>query len=89
MNSLGGKNSLGRQSGTRSSRVSSTIFYQLRKLDRQISDVQQQIRAHWLFGSCKKLKERLKHLDAKRKELRAKRKAQTLGRRIGNAAKRL
>jgi len=76
MSSLGGKNSLGRQSGARSSRASSTIFHQLRQLDRQIASVEKEML--WrqrIFLNCKKLTERFIRLDAKRKQLRAKRKA--------------
>jgi hypothetical protein len=80
-NSLGlGKNNHGRMSGTRSSRVLSTIFKKLQKLDREISRLQNRITPfgdfNFGFGKHrnKKLEEQIKKLDLKRKEVRLERK---------------
>ena len=78
--SLGGENSRRRTSGTRSSRVLSTNFKKLQKLDREISRLQNRInpfRAYSFdFGKHrnKKLEEQIKKLDLKRKEVRLERK---------------
>jgi hypothetical protein len=78
--SLGGENSRRRTSGTRSSRVLSTIFKKLQKLDREISRLQNQITPfgdfNFGFGKHKnkKLEEQIKKLDLKRKEVRLERK---------------
>jgi len=79
MSSLSGKNSNGRISGTRSSRVSSTIFYQLRELDRKITllDVKIfNILSYLNFSKTEfnKLKTKRESLDQKRKQVRLKRK---------------
>jgi hypothetical protein len=77
MSSLSGQNSNGRISGTRSSRVSSTLFYQLRELDRKITKIDDDI-TFWLRIShhkeADKLKKRRETLDKKRQEVRNKRK---------------
>jgi hypothetical protein len=78
--SLGGENSRRRTSGTRSSRVLSTIFKKLQKLDREISILQNRITPfgdfNFGFGKHrnKKLEEQIKKLDLKRKEVRLERK---------------
>ncbi len=78
--SLGGENSRRRTSGTRSSRVLSTIFKKLQKLDREISRLQEQVIStgafRFDFGKHrnKKLEEQIKKLDLKRKEVRLERK---------------
>jgi hypothetical protein len=78
--SLGGENSRRRTSGTRSSRVLSTIFKKLQKLDREISRLQNRINPfgdfNFGFGKHKnkKLEEQIKKLDLKRKEVRLERK---------------
>lgn len=70
--SLGGQNSYRRVSGARSSRALSTIFKQLQKIDRKISKLDHSIRlCPWSKG---KLKRQREILDAKRKEIRHKRK---------------
>jgi hypothetical protein len=77
MSSLSGKNSNGRISGTRSSRVSSTLFYQLRKLDRKITAIDNQIlfyRRIFSHIEVNKLEKKRKVLDEKRKQIRNKRK---------------
>jgi len=77
MSSLSGQNSNGRISGTRSSRVSSTLFYQLRKLDRKITKIDEQLLFWYRTGSYKgaaKLEKKRKVLDDKRKQVRIKRK---------------
>ena len=75
MSSLSGQNSPGRRSGARSSRASSTIFQKLRKLDREISKVDQLLARFWFSQSeVKKLKNRREKLDEKRKETRHARK---------------
>ena len=79
MSSLSGQNNNGRISGTRSSRVSSTIFYQLRELDRKITllDVKIfNILTYLNFSKTEfnKLKTKRESLDQKRKQVRLKRK---------------
>ena len=77
MSSLSGQNSNGRISGTRSSRVSSTLFYQLRELDRKISKIDDNI-IFWLrifdYKEANKLKKKRETLDKKRQQVRNKRK---------------
>ena len=77
MSSLSGQNSNGRISGTRSSRVSSTSFHQLRELDKKISKIDENI-TFWLrafhYKEADKLKKRRENLDKKRQEVRNKRK---------------
>jgi hypothetical protein len=77
MSSLSGQNSNGRISGTRSSRVSSTLFYQLRELDRKISKIDDNI-IFWLrifdYKEANKLKNKRETLDKKRQQVRNKRK---------------
>lgn len=78
--SLGGQNSHRRVSGARSSRALSTIFKQLRNADRRIAELDR-----WLafetcnnrFWNCRatKLKQQRDKWDAKRKQLRARRKS--------------
>jgi hypothetical protein len=78
--SLGGENSRRRTSGTRSSRVLSTIFKKLQKLDREISRLQNRITPfsirYFDFGKYpnKKIMDKIKKLDLKRKEVRLERK---------------
>lgn len=72
--SLGGQNTVGRHRGARSSRARSTIFKKLRKLDSQISVMDRWIRTAWGKRLISLQKER-SELDAKRKEIRQKRKA--------------
>jgi hypothetical protein len=73
--SLSGQNSLGRQSGARSSRALSTIFKQLRKLDREIGEIDRYVRVHLGWVRMKpELIERRKRLDAKRRDVRLLRK---------------
>jgi len=78
--SLGGENSRRRTSGTRSSRVLSTIFKKLQKLDREITKLYKMITpfGDFDFGfekhRNKKLEEQIKKLDMKRKEVRMERK---------------
>jgi hypothetical protein len=78
--SLGGENSRRRTSGTRSSRVLSTNFKKLQKLDREITRLQNRINpfGNFNFGfgkhRNKKLEEQIKKLDIKRKEVRLERK---------------
>jgi len=77
MSSLSGQNSNGRISGTRSSRVSSTLFYQLRKLDRKISNIDNQIlfyRRIFSHAEVKALEKKRKSFDEKRRLARNKRK---------------
>jgi hypothetical protein len=78
MSSLSGKNSNGRISGTRSSRVSSTLFYQLRELDRKITKIDNEI-IFWLrifnYKEADKLEKKRKAIDEKRKHIRLKRKS--------------
>jgi hypothetical protein len=82
--SLGGQNNHGRMSGTRSSRVLSTIFKKLQKLDREISKLQNRITpfGDFDFGfekhRNKKLEQQIKKLDLKRKEVRIERKKYNL-----------
>jgi len=71
----------GRITGARSSRASSTIFKQLKKLDREITEIDNKLRyvnmlhyEAWLSPDVKKLKERREKLDEKRKKTRALRK---------------
>jgi hypothetical protein len=77
MSSLSGQNSNGRISGTRSSRVSSTLFYQLRELDRKISKIDDNI-IFWLrifhYKEANELKKKREVLDKKRQQVRNKRK---------------
>lgn len=75
--SLGGKNSLGRQSGARSSRASSTIFKQLRKADRRIAELDRWIKREWDYKRVEKLTEQRANWDIKRRELRILRKEQS------------
>ena len=83
--SLGGKNNHGRMSGARSSRASSTLFKKLQKLDREISKLETILRSQLNpFGyfcnfdykehKNKKIVEKIKNLDLKRKEVRLERK---------------
>jgi len=77
MSSLSGQNSNGRISGTRSSRVSSSLFYQLRELDRKITEIDNHILFyHRIFSHTEvnKLEKKRKVLDDKRKHARNKRK---------------
>jgi hypothetical protein len=77
MSSLSGKNSNGRISGTRSSRVSSTLFYQLRNLDRKISLIDNQFLFFATIFNRKKVKileKKREALDKKREKVRNKRK---------------
>ena len=82
--SLGGENSRRRTSGTRSSRVLSTNFKKLQKLDREISRLQNRINSfgdfNFDFGKHKnkKLEEQIKKLDLKRKDVRLERKKYNL-----------
>jgi hypothetical protein len=79
-NSLGGQNNHGRMSSARSSRASSTIFKKLQKLDREISILQNRITPfsirYFDFGKYpnKKIMDKIKKLDLKRKEVRLERK---------------
>jgi hypothetical protein len=77
MSSLSGQNSNGRISGTRSSRVSSTLFHQLRELDRKITKIDNNI-IFWLtiahYKEADKLKKKREALDKKRLQVRNKRK---------------
>jgi hypothetical protein len=77
MSSLSGQNSNGRISGTRSSRVSSTLFHQLRELDRKITKIDDNI-IFWLrifnYKEANKLEKRRETLDKKRQQVRNKRK---------------
>lgn len=78
--SLGGQNSHRRVSGARSIRALSAIFKQLRNADRRIAELDR-----WLafetcnnrFWNCRatKLKQQRDKWDAKRKQLRARRKS--------------
>jgi hypothetical protein len=78
--SLGGENSRRRTSGTRSSRVLSTIFKKLQKLDREITKLYKMITPfsirYFDFGKYpnKKIMDKIKKLDLKRKEVRLERK---------------
>ena len=78
--SLGGENSRRRTSGTRSSRASSTIFKKLQKLDREITKLYKMITPfsirYFDFGKYpnKKIMDKIKKLDLKRKEVRLERK---------------
>jgi len=79
MSSLSGENSNGRISGTRSSRVSSTLFFKLRELDRRISKLDESLNSihNRLFLSkaqYNKLKTQRETLDQKRTLIRLKRK---------------
>ena len=70
--SLSGQNSLGRQSGARSSRALSTIFKQLRKLDREITELDKTMAMYpWMMPKAKKKRALL---DAKRRDVRLLRK---------------
>jgi hypothetical protein len=72
--SLGGQNSPGRGSGARSSRAHSTLFKTLRKLDHNITSLDKSISIAWGVN-LRRLQSQRAELDAKRKEVRAKRKA--------------
>jgi hypothetical protein len=78
--SLGGENSRRRTSGTRSSRVLSTIFKKLQKLDREITKLYKIITPfsirYFDFGKYpnKKIMDKIKKLDMQRKEVRLERK---------------
>jgi len=72
--SLGGQNSPGRGSGARSSRALSTMFKQLRKLDRLIGWLDRDPR---VLMPSKWYAARRIALDQKRKEIRLKRKGYT------------
>lgn len=78
MSSLSGQNSNGRISGTRSSRVSSTMFYKLRELDRKITEIDKLINSYTF--ACMTIAQQRKHLhtrnilDEKRKQVRLARK---------------
>jgi hypothetical protein len=77
MSSLSGQNSNERISDTRSSRVSSTLFYQLRKFDRKITEIDNHIlfyRRIFSHTKANKLEKKRKVLDDKRKHVRNKRK---------------
>lgn len=79
MSSLGGQNSHRRMSGARSSRASSTIFYNLRSLDRKIGliDLQFSPYKEWKIAIpayLSNLIKRREKLDEKRKNIREKRK---------------
>ena len=82
--SLGGENSRRRTSGTRSSRVLSTIFKKLQKLDREITKLYKIITPfsirYFDFGKYpnKKIMDKIKKLDLKRKEVRLERKKYNL-----------
>lgn len=78
MNSLSGKNNLGRKSGVSSSLASSTIFYKLRDLDRKITELDQYLSCYYNSTFYKKtynkkLEQRAK-LGNKRMLIRNKRK---------------
>ena len=73
--SLGGQNKGGRTTGARSSRASSTIFNKLRKLDREISLIDQHIDQFSWCNDTYKLNQKRKALDDKRKLVRNARKA--------------
>jgi len=78
--SLGGENSRRRTSGTRSSRVLSTNFKKLQKLDREITKLYKMITPfsirYFDFGKYpnKKIMDKIKKLDMQRKEVRMERK---------------
>ena len=78
--SLGGENSRRRTSGTRSSRVLSTNFKKLQKLDREITRLYKMITPFSIrsfdFGKYpnKKIMDKIKKLDMQRKEVRLERK---------------
>lgn len=77
MSSLSGQNSNGRISGARSSRASSTLFYQLRELDRKISKLDKDILFFariFRWKDKKALEKKREALDAKRIKVRNKRK---------------
>jgi hypothetical protein len=78
MSSLSGQNSNGRISGTRSSRVSSTIFYKLRDLDRKITEIDELINSYTFacmtIAQQRKIYSKRFDLDEKRKSVRNKRK---------------
>jgi hypothetical protein len=82
--SLGGENSRRRTSGTRSSRVLSTIFKKLQKLDREITKLYKMITPfsirYFDFGKYpnKKIMDKIKKIDLKRKEVRLERKKYNL-----------
>jgi hypothetical protein len=82
--SLGGENNRRRTSGTRSSRVLSTIFKKLQKLDREITKLYKMITPfsirYFDFGKYpnKKIMDKIKKLDLKRKEVRLERKKYNL-----------
>lgn len=82
MSSLSGQNGPRRGSSARSSRASSTIFFQLRKLDSDIHFIDYKIRylKNWyplvpsMIKERQNLVEKRQKLDQKRKEVRNKRK---------------
>jgi hypothetical protein len=74
MDRLRGKDISCYAKGTRSSRVPSSIFNQLRKLDRQISKLKNQLRYVFEPTYKEKLIKKIHSLDLKRKEVRNKRK---------------
>ena len=77
--SLGGQNSDRRISSARSSRALSTIFKKLRELDRKISEIDNNWKVccgiGWNFNTPKEIIKKRSELDARRKEIRLKRKA--------------
>jgi hypothetical protein len=82
--SLGGENSRRRTSSTRSSRVLSTNFKKLQKLDREITKLYKMITPfsirYFDFGKYpnKKIMDKIKKLDIQRKEVRLERKKYNL-----------
>jgi len=83
IDSLRGQNSGGRVSGTRSSRVLSRIFKQLRNADRRISELDRQIHystvglSWYCEANLGRLKSRRDKWDQRRKAIRLKRKGYT------------
>lgn len=71
--SLGGKNTVGRYTGARSSRARLTLFKKLRNLDRRISQLDARIQILGKWSLVEKVERGI--LDEKRKEIRLKRKA--------------
>jgi hypothetical protein len=74
MADLRGKNVGGRAESTRSSRVPSIIFNQLRNLDRQISKLKYQLRFVCEPIYKEKIIKKIQSLDLRRKNVRNKRK---------------
>ena len=72
-NSLGGKNKGGRTTCARSSRASSTIFKRLQKLDREIGEIDRELKYRFFYMG--NLAAKRKTLDARRKLIRDARKA--------------